>query len=334
VIAVRKTRSVLRPTTDGVVTIRPPQPGDATTLIAGRDRVFHRFLGEGSADPNPVGCVVVDRRVVGWVDYDRDRSWLERGEVNVGYNVFAPHRGRGYATRAVHLLLHHMAVDTDVEVATLLIDRANERSQALARRVGCDAVADLDDHPYFKRQVPPLVYGDGVVTIRRLQSDDVDADLSAKDDEQIDWLWEPGQRESWEAMPPAQQRAHTLAGLQERHDTFGSGPKWTFAVDAADDRYVAYVDCDLHHDDVPAGEANIAYAAHPQHRGRGYVGRAVRLVLRFLHDHTGASEAHLIVDAENRASLRVAATVGAEVAGSWTDERGRAMVRHVVYVRS
>jgi len=97
-----------------------------------------------------VGCVHAGGQIVGFVDYDTDQEWLEPGEVNVGYNVFAPHRGRGYATRAVRLLLHHLAVRTGYTMASLLIDPANVRSLALA----------------------PLSYSDGVVTIRPAQPGD------------------------------------------------------------------------------------------------------------------------------------------------------------------
>ena len=101
--------SALRPTTDGVVVIRPPEPGDPAILVAGRDAVFHRFLGPGAEIPRPTGCIVVDGETVGWVDYDVDRAWLRSGEVNVGYNVFAP-IGARVRTRAVQLLMHHLAV--------------------------------------------------------------------------------------------------------------------------------------------------------------------------------------------------------------------------------
>ena len=44
------------------------------------------------------------------MDYDDDRQWLLPGEINLGYNVFAAHRGKGYASRAVQLLMHHLAM--------------------------------------------------------------------------------------------------------------------------------------------------------------------------------------------------------------------------------
>jgi hypothetical protein len=68
--------------TDGGVSIRPSWIDDVPTLIAGRDAEFERFLGPGSPDPRPVACIVVaDQQVdavVGWIDYDHDRYWLER----------------------------------------------------------------------------------------------------------------------------------------------------------------------------------------------------------------------------------------------------------------
>lgn len=317
------------PMTDGVVHLRQLQPGDAALLIAGRDEAFHRWLGPGSDEPQPRACVVVGDEMVGWVDYDDERDWLHAGEVNVGYNVFAGHRNKGYATRAVQLLMHHLALRTDRCTATLLIDANNERSLALATRLRFQTQRRDHQQCYFKRRVPPLSYSDGVVTIRRPRIEDLDADLEAKDDQQIDWLWLPGQRESWEAMTPREQRNQSRRGLEEREAAFGTGPKWTFSVDVRDAACVGYVDCDLANDCVPAGEANISYSSHPRHRGLGYTQRAVRLIMRFLRDHTGAREAHIIVDAANSASLRVARALDATPTKQWTNVRARTMIRHV-----
>jgi RimJ/RimL family protein N-acetyltransferase len=142
-----------RDLTDGVVTLRACSPRDVRTLIGGRDDEFHRFLGDGDPEPRPLACIVVEGEVVGWVDYDHDRPWLEPDEVNVGYNVFQPFRGNGYATRAVRLLMRHVAVDTDWQVATLLIHPDNALSLALARRAGFEPVGDLDGNPYWKQRV-------------------------------------------------------------------------------------------------------------------------------------------------------------------------------------
>jgi RimJ/RimL family protein N-acetyltransferase len=318
----------LRRITDGVVTVRHPVERDRETLIAGRDEEFRRFLGEGSEDPVPTGCIVVDDEVVGWVDFDDERDWLEPGEVNLGYNVFAEHRGNGYGTRAVKLLHHHLALSDAASVATLLIHPDNARSLALAERAGFTLRGDLDGNPYWKKPVPPLTYSDRVVTIRRRELADLDADLDAKDEQQIRWLWLPGQRQAWEEMTAQQRRDHAADVLRDNHERFGAGPKWTFTVDAADVRGVAYVDCDLANDRVEPGEANISYASHPAHRGKGYTSRSVRLLLEFLRDHTGARTADIITDDTNTPSQRVARAVGAAAVEQWQTDHGRTMIRH------
>ncbi len=145
----------LAPITDGVVTIRAPQPGDAARLIAGRDDEWRRWLGPGDDEPRPSACIIVGGEVVGWVDYETDQDYLDPGEVNVGYNVFAPQRGKGYAARAVDLLMIYLARCTSFDSATLLIDRDNIKSLGVAYRTGfvVQARAPRDHNLYFKRPV-------------------------------------------------------------------------------------------------------------------------------------------------------------------------------------
>ena len=150
--------STLRgPFTDGVVTIRPTTDADVPVLVAGRDEVSKRFLGAEDPESRPIACIVLgdadDGTVVGWVDHDHARSWLADDEVNLGYCLFAEHRGNGYATRALKLLVQHLAADTDWRVASLVIDRENHASLALAARAGFERVDDLDGHPYWKLHV-------------------------------------------------------------------------------------------------------------------------------------------------------------------------------------
>jgi RimJ/RimL family protein N-acetyltransferase len=141
--------------TDGVVSLRPSTPDDAPVIIAGRDAEFRRFIGEGSAVPSPEYCIVVQGSLVGWVDHDRDddRWWLAPDEVNIGYHVFPPHRGRGYATRAVRLMLTHLSEDTDWGVATLLIHPDNAPSLAVAERNGFERADDVGGRTFWRRRL-------------------------------------------------------------------------------------------------------------------------------------------------------------------------------------
>ncbi|HTA09524.1 MAG TPA: hypothetical protein VK836_13480 [Streptosporangiaceae bacterium] len=69
------------------------------------------------------------------------------------------------------------------------------------------------------------------------------------------------------------------------------------------------------------------------YRRRGNFIRAVHLITQFLHDHTGAESAHIIVDARNAASLRVASAVRVMETERWRDRHGRTMIRHVLALR-
>ena len=116
---------------------------------------FFRWLGPGAVTPNPAACVRVGEELVGWVDYDRDydHDWLEPGEVNVGYYLVPAARGKGYASRAVELLLAHLGRETEHEVATLVIDPENVNSLLLARRLGFEERGEIEKGLFFARKI-------------------------------------------------------------------------------------------------------------------------------------------------------------------------------------
>lgn len=142
----------LQISTDGVITLRPPRPGDARVLVEGRDGEFFKWLGPGAETPNPVACIWLGDELIGWVDYDVEQDWLRSGEVNVGYYLFPAARGKGYASRAAELLLLHLERDTGHTAATLVIDPENVRSLRLARRLGFVQKGEVEKGLFFARR--------------------------------------------------------------------------------------------------------------------------------------------------------------------------------------
>jgi RimJ/RimL family protein N-acetyltransferase len=224
--------------------------------------------------------------------------------------------------------MHHLSVATDVVTATLLIHPENEWSLGIPRRCGFADSGTLGDNGsrFFKKPVPLMTYSDGVVTIRPWTQEDVPAHVAGTDEEQIRWLW-PEHRATWTAMSPEQQIDHVRGVFERAIAVNETGPKWSFGVHV-DDVLVGSVDCDLANEHVPAGEANISYTIWPEHRGRGYASTAARLVIRFVREHTGARQVHVLVDPANAASLGVARTLQPEVV-----DDGGPLVRHVVTLR-
>ena len=139
--------------TDGGVTLRAPTPGDSERIVAERDEESFRWFGPGGGNPAPAACVWAGDDLVGWVDFDRDddHDWLEPGEVNVGYCLFPAARGKGYASRAVELLLGHLARDTEFDVATVLIHPENTRSLAIAHRLAFVEHGEVNGERFLRR---------------------------------------------------------------------------------------------------------------------------------------------------------------------------------------
>ena len=315
--------------TDGVVTVRSPRADDRRSLIELRDVEFHRWVGPGSDEPRPTMVIEHDDHVIGWVDWDvESRDWLTEGQVNVGYAVAADARRRGFGTRGARLLLHRRSLMADAATPTVLIDRANLRSLAVAERLGFVPAFDAGSNILLVGRVPGHVYSDGTVTIRPRRHSDLDADLAAKDIEQQRWLWTRAEAAQWAQMHDVERRRHTAAWLATTVDSFGRGPRWAFSVDSASAANVGSVEVDLDNEHTPPGDANVSYSVHPAHRGRGTASAAVRLVQRFLHDHTGVRSVWICIERGNTASERVAVNLGARVVDQVSSVDGRVLTRY------
>jgi len=115
-------------------------------------------MGPGSDDPRPTACIIVDGEVVGWVDFEVGHEWLAPGEVNVGYNVFAPHRRRGFASRAVELLVALLVAEGEHDSAALMVDKQNHASIGVAHKASFELVGERGESYRFARRlgdVPP-----------------------------------------------------------------------------------------------------------------------------------------------------------------------------------
>lgn len=141
--------------TDGIISLRLPGGADVPLIIAARDEEFRKWLGPGSDNPRPTACILVGYEVVGWVDYDHDHDhdhdWLAPEEVNIGYFVFAKHRRKGYAARAVELLLGYLRDKTGYTVASVLVHPENEPSLGVARRCQFALVREFSGQVYLRR---------------------------------------------------------------------------------------------------------------------------------------------------------------------------------------
>jgi len=144
---------------------------------------------------------------------------------------------------------------------------------------------------------------DGVVLLRRLSMDDVDAWLAGEDDEQIRWFEFPG---------PAT-RAHVeraIAAWQESWACEGAVRQWGVRALPGHDLAGG-----VELRDLGDGRVNLSYVIFPPYRRRGFAARASRLALSYAAQVLRASSAVIKIVEGNEASLGVARSLGAEMVG-------------------
>lgn len=145
------------PLSDGTVALRPWEPGDAPAIAAwGADPEivrwsgvpagytesaaidYHRWIDEARAEGRAVAFAIVDAAsgsVIGSCDLRRpDPEDPALGEI--GYLLSPNARGRGYATRAVRLLVGWAFDVLGIERVQALAHPDNPRSQTVLERLG------------------------------------------------------------------------------------------------------------------------------------------------------------------------------------------------------
>jgi len=139
--------------TDGVVTLRPWRDEDVAPAVAGHDEEMARWLGwdpdaatverhaaavqdwrAGYADARRVVAFVIeaDGVVVGSVDVRTVGS--RTGALS--WTLYSGHRGRGYAVRAVRMLIDYAFDQLGLDRVEAEVDAANARSLRVATRAG------------------------------------------------------------------------------------------------------------------------------------------------------------------------------------------------------
>jgi RimJ/RimL family protein N-acetyltransferase len=151
---------------DGVVRLRPLQPSDAGAWLAGEDDEIRRWFQLPRASTLPDVEATIEAFGRSWREGGRVRQfgvWAvesgtlvggvelrERGEdaAYLSYQVFAPHRRKGYATRAVRLAVIHAEQALPVERLVIITDVDNVAAQgvALAAEFRLDGPADPHEH--------------------------------------------------------------------------------------------------------------------------------------------------------------------------------------------
>lgn len=167
----------------------------------------------------------------------------------------------------------------------------------------------------FPEDVPRLT--DGVVTLRAHSEDDVQALYEqATDSEMLRWTTVPDPS----TLDTAKEFACDVIPAGWR-----SGREWAFAVDAPDEdgamRFVGTVSLR----DEGQRRAEVAFGAHPWSRGRGYVVRALELLLDWGFRERGLSTVIWWAHKGNWASRKVAWRLGFSFDGTvrqWLTQRG------------
>lgn len=141
---------------------------------------------------------------------------------------------------------------------------------------------------------------DGVVSLDRLDEDDIDRVVLGCSDEDT---------QRWLPLPSPYGPAEARAFLRGRVDAAARGEELTLAVRGAGDRLLGGV-IGLSQGGR-RGEAAIGYWTVPDRRGRGWTSRAVVLLSRYAFATVSPRRIEIVVDPHNPRSANVATAAGA-----------------------
>lgn len=143
--------------TDGVISINPMAPDDASAHLAGEDEAAVRFLSGGRSTmesvlswieccreswerSGPVRCFGIypepDGGIAGMVEANLNLPSIRPGVANVSYGLYPDHRGRGYAVRAVKLVADYLRSLGDVDRFMIQASTENGPSFRVAEKAG------------------------------------------------------------------------------------------------------------------------------------------------------------------------------------------------------
>ncbi len=142
--------------TDGVLTLRPFTLADVQAHLEGEDDEQVRWLSGGASTPATVTAWVernlqswasdgpvynfaicpVAQQPVGMIEANVRVPGLLPHAANISYGLYPRARSRGYATRAVQLMLAYLAERDGVRAAVIQVDRQNTPSVRVAERAG------------------------------------------------------------------------------------------------------------------------------------------------------------------------------------------------------
>lgn len=91
------------------------------------------------------GRVIGDCGTLGWAD--------QRGQVEIGYGLAAPYRGKGYGTEAVRALADWVSAQPGVTAITAAVEVGNIASRRLLERLGFRLVETAEAHWHLARGV-------------------------------------------------------------------------------------------------------------------------------------------------------------------------------------